>query len=100
MGGAVRKLSTPARVLRHFKDGRHAFKMNRYTNAELACIHIGYGLANGNRIAAVRLYREGRFGCISSEAATESSKIRSAASELGKMEHGSFRATIKGTGWP
>ncbi|GFX12926.1 uncharacterized protein TNCV_3659221 [Trichonephila clavipes] len=32
--------------------------LNRFTNAELADIHFIYGLANGNRLVAVRLYGE------------------------------------------
>ncbi|GBL76668.1 hypothetical protein AVEN_53368-1 [Araneus ventricosus] len=32
--------------------------MNRFTNTEFADIHLKYGLANGNGLAAARLYLE------------------------------------------
>ncbi|GFV84078.1 hypothetical protein TNCV_3037401 [Trichonephila clavipes] len=66
--------------------------MNLYTNAELENIHFIYRQRKWTFCSSVV------WGKISNVAATESSYIRSGASEL--AVHGSFRVTIEGIGWP
>ncbi|GFU79384.1 hypothetical protein TNCV_871551 [Trichonephila clavipes] len=63
--------------------------MNRCTNAELVDIHFIYALANGNGRASVRLFG----GNIQRDG---NRIIKHSLRNL--AEHGSFRATIEGTG--
>ncbi|GFW99734.1 hypothetical protein TNCV_3419641 [Trichonephila clavipes] len=68
--------------------------INHYTNAELANIHFIYGLINGNGRAAVRLYGE-RY-----PTRWQPNDQTYAEMHQNLAEHGSFRVTIEGTGWP
>ncbi|GFT00638.1 hypothetical protein TNCV_141831 [Trichonephila clavipes] len=69
-------LSGP-RATPDFRHGQCTMNMNRYMNAECADIHFIYGLANRN---------ERGWGKISNEVATETSNVRSGASEPGNFQ--------------